>query len=233
VKLFNAGQVCLTVDYLFLPEGRVDEFVAHAKRLVPQRYPDLNGADFTSIIDERSYRRLLATLEDARAKGATLVNLLPDQHPDPALRKFPPHLLLDVSDDMLAMQREIFGPILPIKTYRDPDEVIRYINAGDRPLAIYPFTRDRALQQLFVDRVMSGGVSINECMMHVAQHDLPFGGVGTSGMGQYHGYEGFLTFSKLRPVFHQAPFSSIQMMFLPPYGKRAETIMNWLIRLRG
>jgi len=233
VKMFNAGQVCLSVDYLFLPEGRVDEFVANAKRLVAARYPDINGPDYTSIIDERSYQRLTATLDDARAKGATLVNLMPDQKPDPALRKLVPHLVLGVNDDMVVMQREIFGPILPIKTYRSADEVVQYINSHERPLAIYPFTHDRALQDLYIQRVMSGGVSVNEGLMHVAQHDLPFGGVGGSGMGHYHGHEGFNTFSKLRPVFYQAPFSAIQMMFQPPYGARAAKIMNWLIKLRG
>jgi coniferyl-aldehyde dehydrogenase len=233
VKLFNAGQVCLSVDYLFLPEGRVEEFVAHAKRVVAERYPDINGTDYTSIIDERSHRRLTEMLGDARAKGATPINLMPDQKPDPALRKFVPHLLLDVTDDMAVMRREIFGPILPIKTYRNADEVVSYINSHDRPLAIYPFTRDRSLQDLYIERVMSGGVSINEGLMHAAQHDLPFGGVGSSGMGHYHGYEGFTAFSKLRPVFYQAPFSAIQMMFQPPYKTRALKTMNWLITLRG
>ena len=233
VKMFNAGQVCLNVDYLFLPEGKVDEFVEHAKRLVAQRYPDINGPDYTSIIDERSYKRLTGMLEDARAKGAKVVNLMPNQKPDPALRKLAPHVVLDVTEDMEVMQREIFGPVLPIRTYRDPEEVVRYINAHDRPLAIYPFTNDRALQQLYVERVMSGGVSINEGMMHVAQHDMPFGGVGASGMGHYHGYEGFTTFSKLRPVFTQAPFSSIQMLFQPPYAGRAMKLMNLLIKFKG
>ncbi|MBK7954014.1 MAG: coniferyl aldehyde dehydrogenase [Candidatus Accumulibacter sp.] len=233
VKMFNAGQVCLNVDYLFLPEGRVDEFVEHARRVVAQRYPDINGVDYTSIIDERSHKRLSEMLEDARAKGATLVNLMPTQQADPALRKLAPHLVLNVSEDMQVMQREIFGPILPIRTYRDPEEVVRYITAHDRPLAIYPFTHDKALQQLYIDRVMSGGVSVNEAMMHVTQHDMPFGGVGASGMGHYHGYEGFVTFSKLRPVFYQAPFSVIQMLFLPPYGPRVTKIINLLIRLKG
>jgi coniferyl-aldehyde dehydrogenase len=141
--------------------------------------------------------------------------------------------VLNVSDDMVLMQREIFGPILPIKTYRDAEEVVRYVNARDRPLAIYPFTHDRALQDLYINRVMSGGVSVNEGLLHVGQHDLPFGGVGASGMGHYHGYEGFVTFSKLRPVFYQAPFSAIQMMFQPPYAGRAAKIMNLLMKLKG
>jgi coniferyl-aldehyde dehydrogenase len=233
LKMLNAGQICTNVDYLFLPEGKSEEFVAHAKRLVAARYPDINGPDYTSIIDETAHQRLLDALEDARAKGARLVNLVPEQKPDAALRKFPPHLVLDVNDDMDLMQREIFGPILPIKTYRNADEVVRYINAHDRPLAMYPFTNDRALQDLYIERVMSGGVSVNEGLLHVGQHDLPFGGIGGSGMGHYHGYEGFVTFSKLRPVFYQGPFSAVQMMFQPPYGERVTKILNLLIRFKG
>ena len=118
-------------------------------------------------------------------------------------------------------------------THHDAEEVVRYITSRDRPLAIYPFTNDRALQDLYINRVMSGGVSVNEGVLHVGQHDLPFGGVGGSGMGHYHGYEGFVTFSKLRPVFYQAPFSPIQMMFQPPYGARVFKIMNWLMKLKG
>ena len=233
LKMLNAGQICTNVDYLFLPEGKEQEFAEHARRLVGERYPDLNGPDYTSIIDQRSFQRLTDTLEDARAKGATVINLAPGQRPDPAQRKFAPHLLLGVTDDMIVMQREIFGPLLPIKTYRSADEVVNYVNGRDRPLAIYPFTHDRRLQDLYITRVMSGGVSVNEGILHVAQHDLPFGGVGGSGMGHYHGYDGFVTFSKMRPVFYQAPFSSIQMMFQPPYGPRTDRILRLLLKLKG
>ena len=232
VKMLNAGQICTNVDYVFLPEGKQDEFVAHCQRLVAERYPDLNGPDFTSIIDERAFARLQATLEDARVKGARIVNLAPGQTPDPARRKFAPHLVLDPSDEMIVSQREIFGPILPVRSYRSAQEVADYINARDRPLAIYPFTHDRQLQDFYVSRVMSGGVSVNEALLHVGQHDLPFGGVSASGMGHYHGREGFDTFSKLRPVFYQGPFSAIQMMFQPPYAKRAAKLLNLLIRLK-
>jgi coniferyl-aldehyde dehydrogenase len=231
--MLNAGQICTNIDYLFVPEGKEQEFVDQARRLVGQRYPDLNGPDYTSIIDQRAYDRLVDTLEDARAKGATIVNLAPNQQPDAAQRKFPPHLLLGVTDDMTVMQREIFGPLLPVKTYRSAEEVAAYVNSKDRPLAIYPFTHDRALQDFYITRVMSGGVSVNEGILHVGQHDLPFGGVGASGMGHYHGYEGFITFSKLRPVFYQAPFSSIQMMFQPPYGPLTNRILQLLLKLKG
>jgi coniferyl-aldehyde dehydrogenase len=232
VKMFNAGQICTNVDYVFLPKGAEAEFAGHCKRLFAERYPDINGPDFTSIIDDRSFARLQATLEDARAKGATLIDLAEGQAPDAKLRKFPPHLVLQPTEDMQVMRREIFGPILPIRTYVDKQEVADYINGRDRPLALYPFTNDARTRDFYISRVMSGGVSVNEALLHVGQHDLPFGGVGASGMGHYHAREGFNTFSKLRPVFHQGPFSAIQMMFQPPYARRAMGMLNWLIRLK-
>ena len=232
VKMFNAGQICTNIDYVFLPEGSVDEFSAHCKRLFAERFPDMNGADYTSIIDARSYARLQGALDDAQAKGATLVNLAEGQTPDVALRKFPPHLVMNPTPDMQLSQREIFGPILPIRTYRDKEEVARYINSHDRPLALYPFTHDRTLQAFYISRVMSGGVGVNEALLHVAQHDLPFGGVGPSGMGHYHSREGFNSFSKLRPIFYQGPISTIQMLFQPPYSKHALKLLNWLIKFK-
>ena len=233
VKMFNAGQICTNIDYVFLPEGATEEFAAHCKRLFAERFPDINGNDYTSIIDERAYARLTATLEDARAKGARLVNLAEGQTPNVALRKFAPHLVFDPTPQMQLSQREIFGPILPVRTYRNAQEVADYINAHDRPLAIYPFTHDKALQNFYISRVMSGGVSVNEALLHVAQHDLPFGGVGPSGMGHYHSREGFNTFSKLRPVFYQGRFSAIQMLFQPPYAGWPLRLMNLLIRFKG
>ena len=232
VKMFNAGQICTNIDYVFLPEGKTEEFTAHCKRLFAQRFPDINGNDYTSIIDQRSYDRLQNTLDDARSKGATVVNLAQGQTPNVALRKFAPHLVLNPSPEMLLSNREIFGPILPVRTYRDRQEVADYINARDRPLALYPFTNDKDLQKFYISRVMSGGVSVNEALLHVAQHDLPFGGVGPSGMGQYHSQEGFNTFSKLRPVFYQGPFSAIQMLFQPPYANKAMKLLNLIIRFK-
>lgn len=229
-KLLNAGQICTTVDYLYLPEGAVNDFIQRAQQLVSQRYPDLQSRDYTSIIDETSYQRLWDTVDDARQKGAKIINLAPGGEGDRALRKFPPHIILDATDDMLIMQREIFGPLLPIKTYQSKEEVAEYINAHDRPLALYPFTKDTALRDFYIDRVMSGGVSVNNCLLHVGQHDMPFGGVGASGMGHYHGYEGFITFSKLRPVFQQGPFDAMKML-MPPYGNTARRILNLLIKM--
>jgi len=192
----------------------------------------MNGPDYTTIIDQRAFDRLVATLDDARAKGATVINLAPDQKPDANRRKLAPHIVLDVTEDMTIMREEIFGPLLPIKPYRDAEEVIRYVNSHDRPLSFYPFTNDRRLTDRYITQVLSGSVGVNEAIVQVGQHDLPFGGVGASGMGHYHGYEGFLTFSKLRPVFHQGRFSSIQLALLPPYGKRARRVLDWMFSLR-
>jgi len=232
-KCINAGQVCVNVDYLFLPEGRTEEFVAHARGIVAGRYPDLNGPDYTAIINQAAYDRLVAMLEDAREKGAVVVNLTPDQKPNVSRRILPPHIILDATEDMTILQEEIFGPLLPIKTYRTPDEVIDYVNTHDRPLAFYPFTNDKRLAERYITHIISGSVGVNEAILQVGQHDLPFGGVGASGMGHYHGYEGFLTFSKLRPVFQQGRFSSIQLALQPPYGARARRALDWMYRLRG
>ena len=232
-KCMNAGQVCVNVDYLFLPEQNTDAFVAHAKRLVAQRYPDLNGPDYTTIIDQPAFDRLVATLEDAKARGAAVINLAPDQQLDAGRRKLAPHIVLGVNEEMTIMKEEIFGPFLPIKPYRSAEEVIEYVNDHDRPLAFYPFTNDKRLAQRYVTEVLSGSVGVNEAIVQVGQHDLPFGGVGASGMGHYHGYEGFLTFSKLRPVFRQGRLSSIQAVLQPPYRKRAKLALHWMFKLRG
>ena len=232
-KTINAGQICTAVDYAFLPRGAETGFVDHCRRLFGRRYPDINGPDFTSIIDDRSYGRLKAALEDARAKGATLINLAEGQTPDASKRKFSPHLALNPTADMEIMRREIFGPILPIRLYDQPQEVVDAINASDRPLAIYPFTNHAETREFYISRVMSGGVGVNEAIVHVGQHDLPFGGVGASGMGHYHGREGFDTFSKLRPVFQQGRFSSVQMMMQPPYGRMSRRIVDFMLRMKG
>jgi coniferyl-aldehyde dehydrogenase len=228
-KFVNAGQTCLAPDYLFLPEAAREGFVAAARRILPERYPDTKDPSYTSIIDEKSYRRLRATLEDAEAKGATLVPLVPGASFDDGLRKVPPHLVLDVTDEMTILREEIFGPLLPVKTYRDLDEVIAYVNAKDRPLGFYVFTNDRAREEKLLTSTLSGGVTINDCMLHVAQHDLPFGGVGASGMGQYHGFEGFVEFSKLRPVF-TSPRLPFLRLFYPPYTSRHRRMLDALLR---
>jgi coniferyl-aldehyde dehydrogenase len=230
-KFINAGQTCLAPDYLFVPEHKREQFVAAAQRIVGQRYPDINERSFTSIIDDKSYRRLRATLEDAERKGARLVPLVPGAGFNDLLRKIPPHLVLDPTDDMLIMQEEIFGPLFPVKTYRNLDEVVAYIAQRDRPLGLYFFTNDKAVEERLLYQTISGGVTVNNCVLHVAQHDLPFGGTGASGMGQYHGYEGFLEFSKLRPVFTNPRFSLLHW-FYPPYTKRQARLFDMLVKLK-
>jgi len=232
VKQFNAGQICTNVDYVFVHESQKDELVEKAREYAAKHCPDINHDDYTSIIDDRSFDRLQETLEDARSKGATVVNLSGDQPSNREARKIPLHLVLDTTDNMTIRNRETFGPIMMVLTYKDPTEVINYVNGQDRPLALYPFTKNKELASMYIDRIMSGGVTVNDALFHVAQHDLPFGGVGASGMGHYHGHEGFLTFSKLRPVFYQANFSVMKYL-RPPYGKFANTVYDLLLKMKG
>jgi coniferyl-aldehyde dehydrogenase len=231
-KMLNAGQICTNVDHVLVPHDRVDEFVAHARNVVGARYPDVNGDDCTSIIDERSYCRLEATLDDARRKGARVVDLLEGQRPDRARRRMSPHLVLGATDDMEVMQREIFGPILPVIGYGTREEVVTRLQARPRPLALYVYTRDRTLEHWYVTHVMSGGVTINDGLIHAGLHSLPFGGIGESGMGHYHGHEGFMTFSKMRPVFRQGPIRLLDML-TPPYAGRTMKLMDLLLRLKS
>ena len=230
-KLINAGQTCLAPDYLFVPEGKRERFVEAARRVAAQRYPDINHRSFTAIIDDKSYRRLRQTLEDAERKGAQIVPLVPGATFNDAQRKFPPHLVLDPTEEMIIMREEIFGPLFPVKTYRDLDEVIDYVNSKDRPLGFYIFTHDAKTEQRLIYSTISGGVTVNNCILHVAQHDMPFGGIGASGMGQYHGHEGFLEFSKLRPVFTNPKLNMLQFLY-PPYKSLHNSVLDFLLRYK-
>ena len=230
-KFINAGQTCLAPDYLFIPEAKRDAFVAAARRILPERYPDTNDQSYTSVIDEKSYRRLRNTLDDAKAQGAEVISLVPNASFNDLRRKIPPHIVLNPTEDMIIMKEEIFGPLLPVKTYRQIDEVIDYVNDRDRPLGLYLFTDDEQVQQKVLYNTISGGVTINNCMMHIAQHDLPFGGVGASGIGHYHGHEGFVEFSKMRPVFTNPKVSGLEM-FYPPYTARHTRVFNLLLKFK-
>ena len=229
IKYLNAGQICTTVDHAFVPEARVQDFVQLAREILPRRYADIDSPDLTSVIDRRAYDRLKQALDDARQRGATVISLLPGKACDDENHRIAPHIVVDAPADSILMQREIFGPILPLVAYRTLDEVINRINAGPRPLAVYPFSNHKPTVDRLIDRVMSGGVTVNDALLHVGQDDLPFGGVGDSGMGHYHGKEGFITFSKLRPVFYQSRWSSLTMM-MPPYGKVADKLLKFLTR---
>jgi coniferyl-aldehyde dehydrogenase len=217
------------VDYLYVPNAKVQEFTTTAKDIIALRYPSIDSTDYTSLIDDRSFQRVVGALQEAQEKGATLVQLVPGKPWDETTRKIAPHIVLNAPADCALRTREIFGPVLPIVGYDSLDTVIHAINSAPRPLAMYPFTNDRTVSDRLINFVMSGGVCINDAILHAAQHDMPFGGVGESGMGHYHGYEGFQTFSKMRPVFHQAWFSAIKFMW-PPYGKFATTYLNFITK---
>ena len=229
MKYLNAGQICVTVDHLWLQPSMVQPFVDLSKQIVVNRYGTLASVDYTSIIDKTSFERLIMVLEEARAAGATLISLLPGAAWDAESRKIAPHIVLNAPKNSALFSREIFGPILPIQTYAQIDEVVAAVNAGPHPLAFYPFSSDAKQVQSLIERVMSGGVSVNDAVFHVGQHDLPFGGVGASGMGQYHGREGFETFSKMRPIFYQARTSSLKRLS-PPYGKYADWVLSKIVR---
>jgi len=229
-KYLNAGQTCVAPDYLFIPRNKLNQFVELAQTIVKRRYPSISSKDFTSIIDDKAYGRLQTTLQDAIDKGATAINLSSGCCSIAETRKISPHLVLDTNENMTIMQEEIFGPLLPVKPYDHLNDVIDYINEHERPLALYIYSNDIKVQQTFIDKTMSGGICINDSMLHVAQHDMPFGGIGNSGMGHYHGVEGFNEFSKLRPIFKQAK-KAAGLALAPPYGesfvKMTKTIMKW------
>jgi len=228
-KCLNAGQTCVAPDYLFVPEGKVDEFITAAKAIISGRYSGIESTDYTSIINDKAYLRLKNTLADAIDQGATATVLVPNSVANDATRKFPPTLLTGVTSTMRVMQEEIFGPILPIMTYQHFDDVLHYINGQDRPLALYLFSDDKDMQAKVINKTRSGGVCLNDATLHVGQNDLPFGGSGESGMGQYHGTEGFMAMSKLRPIFKQARYTSLSMMY-PPYGKTFDRIIKIMLR---
>jgi aldehyde dehydrogenase (NAD+)/coniferyl-aldehyde dehydrogenase len=229
-KTMNAGQTCIAPDYVLVPAGQAREFVAAARRVVDACYPDiLRTPDYSSIVSERHYRRLVGLVEEARGQGAEVVPLSSSENPDAATRRIPPVALMNVTPDMQAMQEEIFGPLLPVVPYRDLDEAIRYVNARPNPLALYYFDHDRGRIDHVLEQTLSGGVTINDTILHIAQDSLPFGGVGESGKGHYHGYEGFEAFSKKKAVFFQSRLNGMGL-FKPPYGKVFERMVKLLTR---
>ncbi|MGN2434516.1 coniferyl aldehyde dehydrogenase [Pseudomonas syringae] len=220
-KTLNAGQTCIAPDYVLVPKDRLTGFVNAYTAAVKRFYPTLiDNPDYTAIINQRQLLRLNHCLEDAANKGATIITLY-EQGQD---RRMPFSVLLDVSDDMLVMQDEIFGPLLPVVPYDRIEDAYAYINQRPRPLALYYFGYDKAEQRQVLERTHSGGVSINDTLMHAAQDDLPFGGVGPSGMGNYHGREGFLTFSQAKAVFTKQRLNAARLIY-PPYGKAIQRLI--------
>ncbi len=232
-KLFNAGQTCIAPDYALVPARRLEEFVEAVRRTAASFYPGSSGDPaYTSIVNDRHFARLTALVEDARSKGARVIEVAPDGvRPDPAARKIPPTLVLGADATMRVMQEEIFGPVLPVVPYEGIEDALRFVNAGDRPLALYWFGKDGARRDEVLARTISGGVTVNDCMLHVVQGNLPFGGVGPSGIGAYHGEHGFRRFSHEKAVFQvRGPFGG-SFLFHPPVGRLAEWARKLLKKL--
>ena len=223
-KTLNAGQTCVAPDYALVPEDRVGAFVEAYRQAVRSFYPTLiDNPDYTSIINDRQLARLNGYLSDATSKGALLIPLFEHNQQ----RRMGHSLVLNVSDEMTLMQDEIFGPLLPIVPYKGLDEAFAYINQRPRPLALYYFGYNKAEQQRVLNETHSGGVCLNDTLLHVPQEDLPFGGIGPSGMGHYHGHEGFLTFSKAKGVLTKQRFNAARLIY-PPYGKSIQKLIQKL-----
>ncbi|RYY93398.1 MAG: aldehyde dehydrogenase family protein, partial [Comamonadaceae bacterium] len=231
-KLFNAGQTCIAPDYVLLPRASRDTFVAAYEAAARRMYPHLEGnPDFTSIVNDRHVARLDGLVRDAEAGGARIVRICPEgEQPLAGSRRMAPVLLLDVAPDMAVMREEIFGPLLPVIACDTADEAIGFVNQRPRPLALYWFGTDASRQRDVLRRTVSGGVTVNDVLLHIAQENLPFGGAGESGIGAYHGEFGFRLFSKEKPVFVQSRWAGTAMM-RPPYGATAERLLRMLRRL--
>jgi len=230
-KLSNGGQICISPDYAFIPENEVNPFLAAYDKAVRSLYPDGPASgDFTSIINERHYGRLRALLDEARAKGAQVIEVGENSEATRTRpHTLPPTVVLGATDDMGILNEEIFGPVLPIVPYRDIDEAIARINAGPRPLALYFFGGNSEDRRKVLERTTSGNVTINDTLLHYAQDDLPFGGVGPSGMGAYHGIEGFKSLSHAKGIFEQSRWNMTGML-RPPFGWLSKFVTWFLLR---
>ena len=230
-KMVKAGQMCITSDHLFVPRSRMADFVELAQAAMAELYPRvIDNGDSAAIINDRHVERLRALRAEAEAnERAEVVELNPAGEADsPETRKLVPALILDPDDDLGVMTEEIFGPLLPVKPYDDLDEVLAHINAGERPLALSIFSGDSDVVDRIVANTLSGGVTVNAVALHAMQASLPFGGIGRSGMGHHHGREGFIAFSKARPIFTQAPIDGSALLY-PPYGKAINRLLDFFL----
>lgn len=236
-KFWNGGQTCVAPDYALVPEHKIAEFVDAAGKLIARRYPRLlAGSDYTHMISEAAWRRMQDLVEDARSKGGRVYPFNPAREGlGAAQRAFAPTLVTGVNDSMRLMQEEIFGPILPVAAYASLDDAIADINARPRPLALYYFDSDRDRIDHLLQHTVSGGVTVNDCIFHLPQHGLPFGGVGPSGMGAYHGFTGFETFSRKKGVLLQHPLvgSMLGRLAKPPYGVGSDRLIGFLLGRRS
>lgn len=229
-KMLNAGQICIAPDYLMVAAEQEAEAVDGLVRAATAMYPTLlANPDYTAIINDRHFARLTAAIDDARAKGAEVIAVNPANEDFAAAntRKLPLHIIRDATDDMTVMQEEIFGPVLPVRKYDSIDGAIGEVNRRDRPLALYYFGSDEAERRRVLDRTISGGVSLNDTIFHVSMEELPFGGIGPSGMGAYHGESGFRTFSHAKSVFKQSRLDVAGLGGLkPPYGRKTDAAIK-------
>lgn len=231
IKTFNAGQICLSPDYMLLPEQKVEALVQAAHTFMQRSFATIqDNPDYTAIISDRHFARLVGLLDDARAKGARIISLAPQHEPDfdARSRKMAPHLVLGVTDEMAIMQEEIFGPLLPIKTYQEPAQAVAYINAHPRPLAAYYFGNDLDRQHAFMRSTTSGALVINDVMSHASIDSLPFGGIGASGIGAYHGVHGFRRFTHAKPVVVQSADGASGLRLRAPYQDKLAAIEAFL-----
>ncbi|KLI63980.1 coniferyl aldehyde dehydrogenase [Aurantiacibacter marinus] len=233
-KMMNAGQICIAPDYLLVPESMEDGVIASLELGVLDQYPTVrDNPDYASVINDSQYSRLQEMVADARDKGGDVMEINPAGEDFSAsnTRKMPLTIIRNPTPDMQAMQEEIFGPVLPVKTYRGIDEAIQFINDGGRPLALYYFGNDSAERDAVLSRTISGGVTVNDVIFHNTVEDMPFGGVGASGIGAYHGVEGFREFSHARAVYTQPKIDVAGMAGLkPPYGDRARKMLHMMAR---
>ena len=234
-KTLNAGQICLAPDYLMVPEEKLHEIIAAAQKAIARMYPKiLDNPQYTSVINERHYQRLNGYLAEAAERGQKLIAVNPageNFKEQKGTLKIPPTLIPEPADDLRMMEEELFGPLLPIRTYTNFEETISYINSKPRPLAAYYFGEDKQEEAALIGRTTSGGVCVNDVVMHVAQEELPFGGVGPSGMGAYHGFKGFQTFSHAKSVYRQTGINVAKLGgMLPPYGKATESTIKMQLK---
>jgi acyl-CoA reductase-like NAD-dependent aldehyde dehydrogenase len=228
-KTLNAGQSCLAPDYVLVPRNVRETFADGCRAAVAKMFPTIeSNPDYTSIINDAHASRIRGLIDDARSRGARVVELGPASETAGRSRKIAPVLVIDPTEAMACMQEEIFGPVLPIVTYDKLEDAIEFVNARPRPLGLYYFGYDRASVDRVLTHTVSGGVTVNEAMLHYMQEDMPFGGVGSSGMGQYHGKEGFVTLSVKKPVFRQS-FLHTKGLLTPPYGKLADRLLRFML----
>jgi coniferyl-aldehyde dehydrogenase len=221
-KMLNAGQICLAPDYLLVPEEKEEAVIGGLRSAASAMYPKLlDNPDYSAVVNERHHVRLQGYLDDARAKGGEVIEVNPAGEDFAASNgtKMPLYIVRNPSDDMAVMQDEIFGPVLPVKRYGRIEEAIEFISRRDRPLGLYYFGTDAAEERTVLERTISGGATVNDVIFHISAEELPFGGIGPSGMGAYHGHDGFKTFSHARAVYRQPKIDIAKLAgFKPPYG---------------